>query len=248
MLDEYKKVKLKGKLYCVLKIKFKDTLELGVIDEEDLDKVLDIAKWNYSTAGGYVHTNIYIKDDDGVKHRKKLYLHNFIMGKLDFPGKGTKKSVDHINRIGLDNRKANLRLISQTKQNYNKKKVRRKEQIVNNDGDIVDHYPELTENGITKNDIPTNVWYRKARGYEGSCFMIQIKKGGKKKTFYTTKSKKKTIKEKFEIMKEKVKELKNMYPDLFEKRCRDGELFNNGNKLLNEYKQIINKSGLSHFV
>ena len=45
------------------------------------------------------------------------------MNKLTFEGKGQQHTIDHINRIGTDNRKVNLREVTtQTAQNFNQKK------------------------------------------------------------------------------------------------------------------------------
>jgi hypothetical protein len=77
------------------------TYENFVIDEDDFERVEKRA-WHIASAG-YIGSDIKI---NGV--RKVLYLHNFIMNRYEFDGKGTTKSVDHINGIPTDNRKANL--------------------------------------------------------------------------------------------------------------------------------------------
>jgi len=48
------------------------------------------------------------------------------MDRLEHNGRGQTESIDHINRIGLDNRKENLRLLSQSRQNCNQKRKPRK--------------------------------------------------------------------------------------------------------------------------
>jgi hypothetical protein len=87
----------------------------------DYDKKIDVIQksWHYMAEGNYI-SNTYNTDE--IKS-KQLYLHNFVMDKLTFEGKGTQHTIDHINRIGTDNRKVNLRnLESQTAQNFNQKK------------------------------------------------------------------------------------------------------------------------------
>jgi glucose dehydrogenase len=79
------------------------------------------------------------------------------MNRVVFPGKGAKMSIDHINRDGLDNRKENLRLVTQSEQNINRKPKARSA------------IPE----GIL--EIPTHIWYIKANGAHGDRFGIDLK-------------------------------------------------------------------------
>jgi hypothetical protein len=120
------------------------------IDKDDLEKV---KSRNWFACSNYIGSNITI---GGV--RKILYLHNFIMNNIVFPGRGAKSSIDHINRDGLDNRKENLRLVTQTQQNLNQKKKARSAKL-----------PE----GIL--EIPTHIWYIKANGAHGDRFGIDLK-------------------------------------------------------------------------
>lgn len=79
-------------------------------DEDDLNKVIEIT-W-------YVTTNGYVQ---GKKDKNNLYLHHLVM---NFKGSGRgfqEKSIDHINRNPLDNRKANLRLATTKEQQENSK-------------------------------------------------------------------------------------------------------------------------------
>jgi len=102
-----------------------------IIDTEDWDKVKE-HKW--CTFGGATHRYPYavanIPHPNGAwKYRKRqgridrerrrtgLYLHHLIMGK---PPKG--KCIDHINHDGLNNRKENLRFVTQSQNGQNSRK------------------------------------------------------------------------------------------------------------------------------
>ena len=159
------------------------------IDKDDFENV-KTRQWCAVTSCNYIGSTINI---NGV--RKILYLHNFIMNKLTFEGKGQKESVDHINRDGLDNRKCNLRIVTQAIQNTNQKTRRRTAQL-----------PE----GIT--ELPKHVWYVKAHGLHGDRFCIELKTEGV--TWKTTSSKKVSIQDKLEQARNKLKELYEEYPYL----------------------------------
>ena len=80
---------------------------VAYIDESDLDKV-----YNYTFCKdncGYFKT--------GAKSKKYIPLHDIIMGDYDH----NKFVVDHINRCKLDNRKCNLRLVTQSQNCFNQK-------------------------------------------------------------------------------------------------------------------------------
>jgi len=159
------------------------------IDKDDLEKVKS-RQWFSATNGKYIGSHIVIEG-----RKKILYLHNFIMNRIIFPGKGTKNSIDHVNRDGLDNRKENLRLITQTQQNLNQKK---KERRVN--------FPE----GIT--ELPTHVWYVKANGAHGDRFCIEFKSENFK--WRGTSSKAITIHDKLKQTVEQLVILYEQYPHL----------------------------------
>jgi hypothetical protein len=158
-------------------------------DNNDLEKVKS-RHWFAATGGKYIATYVVINNE-----KKTLYLHNFIMNRIVFPGKGAKESIDHINRDGLDNRKENLRLVTQTEQNINQKK---KDRRVN--------YPE----GIT--ELPTHVWYVKANGAHGDRFCIEFKSENFK--WRGTSSKAITIHDKLKQTVEQLVVLYQQYPHL----------------------------------
>ena len=167
-------------------------------------------------ANGYVSHGLQI---DGKK--KELYLHNMVMGRIGFPGKGSKESIDHINRNGLDNRKENLRLITQSAQNINQKQKERRVEL-----------PEGL--GITIDDLPKHVWYIKSNGSHGERFGIDLKTENIK--WKSTSAKNISLQDKLKAAKDQLEKYYQQYPYLNP---------NNENKnkemedLMKSYEEII---------
>lgn len=159
------------------------------IDKDDLERVKS-RQWYSASNGYYIALQTIINGET-----KLIYLHNFIMNHIVFPGKGAKESIDHINRDGLDNRKINLRLVTQSQQNLNKKPKARTAKL-----------PE----GIT--EIPTHIWYIKANGAHGDRFGIDLKT--EKIKWKGTSSKKLTIQQKLDEAIEKREEFYLQFPYL----------------------------------
>lgn len=189
MVVTYEKVEIDGIVVVKGNLTFNGNQIHFLIDEEDFAKVRQ-TNWFSTTGGKYIGRNITIDNS-----RKILYMHNFVMNRLDFPGKGAKESIDHINRNGLDNRKCNLRVVSQSLQNVNQKKKKRTAVL-----------PE----GIP--DLPKHIWYIKAHGLHGDRFCVELKTEGI--TWKTTSSKKVSIEDKLKQALEKLEELYNLYPHL----------------------------------
>lgn len=166
-----------------------------LIDKEDLESV-KTRNWHAVTGGKYIGADIKINNN-----RKVIGLHNFVMNRLIFPGKGSKESIDHINRNGLDNRKSNLRLVSQTDQNLNQKQKSKRTEL-----------PENSDN-IKIEDVPKHVYYVKARGNHGDGFAIEFKKNGKKIYNPFIRSKVLTMEQKLVKIKEKLEEGYKIYPE-----------------------------------
>jgi hypothetical protein len=165
-----------------------------VFDKDDFDKVKQ-RNW-YKTTRDYIVSNITLDNGD----RKLLLLHNFILNRITFPGKGVTESVDHINRNHFDNRKENLRIISQSEQNLNQnKKIRNIVQL-----------PE--DSGLSPEDIPKHIWYVKPNGGHGDRFAIELKT--ENIVWKTSSSKMVSLKEKLNQAKEKLQELYIKFPYL----------------------------------
>lgn len=182
----YEEVDIDGKMYMKGICRYKEASKEFLIDKDDYDRV-KLRHWYAISGGNYIGCRININNIGHV-----LGLHNFIMNRFDFPGKGAKESVDHINRNGLDNRKCNLRVISQTQQNMNQKKRARTAQL-----------PE----GI--GELPKHIWYIKANGLHGDRFCVELKAEGVQ--WKTTSSKKVSIQEKLKQALDKREELYKLY-------------------------------------
>lgn len=174
--------------YVVCKISFKEEFKLFVIDKEDIDKVVNTEKylknienldnvysnWHFRSAGEYISKSVIVNGD-----KKELYLHNLIMNKLTFEGKGQTESIDHINRCGRDNRKENLRLITQSQQNKNQRKRKRKKT-----GRLVDRCKEFNINPEIVSTCIEYV-YEKRKDKKGNItfregFNLNLKVNGKR--------------------------------------------------------------------
>ena len=188
----YKSVSYKDNEYVVGYINSKDNIVNFIIDEEDYEEVSKYS-WHV-TAKNYISTS-YTHDD---KH-KTLYLHNLIMKRDAFLGKGQTQSIDHINRNGFDNRKENLRLLSQSDQNMNQ--ATKKRSVVLPEG-----FPLKPE------DIPKHIWYVRKNGLHGDRFAIEFKTEGI--VWKTTSSTKVSIVDKLAQAKQKLAELYEIYPHL----------------------------------
>lgn len=188
----YEEIILDDRTYVIGSVSSTGSTYKFVIDRDDYDKVSEYS-WHL-TSGNYMSTTI-MHDDK----RKSLYLHNFIMGRDAFQGKGQTESIDHINRNGLDNRKENLRLITQSEQNINQ--LKKKRNVI---------LPEGCP--VKPDDIPRHIWYVRANGQHGDRFAIEFKTEGI--LWKTTSSKSVGLLTKLAAAKERLAELYQLYPYL----------------------------------
>ena len=87
----------------------------AIVDPEDYEQLARY-KW-YALRNGreyYAVRNV----PAGKDRRKDLRMHQVIMGTAEG------KFIDHINHNGLDNRKANLRIVTKQQNNWNRRKKR----------------------------------------------------------------------------------------------------------------------------
>jgi hypothetical protein len=182
----------------------------------------DVSKLNehnwHVVSGSYI--GCYKMHED---KRKTLYLHNFVMNLYTFNGKGREESIDHINGIGFDNRRANLRLVSQSLQNIN---TRQRVRTVNT------LPPE-----IAPSDIPRNIWYIPPTKTHGARFCVEFKgiPGVGDIVRKTTSSKDVSIVDKLNHAKEICKDIIDAHPVLKEhSRTSDKSIH-----LKTEYEAIV---------
>nr|AEX62827.1 hypothetical protein mv_R622 [Moumouvirus Monve] len=163
-----------------------------------------------------------------MKNRKSYtyYLHNEIMDKEHGGGKGQKYTIDHISRNTHDNRKVNLRLVTQTTQNENQK--RRERTVVLPDGCSIDI-----------DEIPKCVYYQKPQSGHGEMFVLELKKNGVKKCWKSSSSVKKSLEDKLIEIKEILLSVSDEYPELMEDKNIIQNYSDEAIKLIKEFNAII---------
>ncbi len=211
----YQDISYNNKQYVVGTITSNKGLVKFVFDKEDEETIKD-KSW-FITSAGYVSSHHSIEKNI----RGQLLLHRLITNVPYFPGKGAKESVDHINRNPLDNRKENLRVVSQTEQNLNQNKKARK----------IVKLPD--DSGISPDELPRHVWYVKANGLHGDRFAIEFKTEGI--VWKSTSSKKVSLYEKLDQVKQKLVELYDQYPHL---NPITNDIINKSEKLNKEFQDI----------
>lgn len=103
--------------YAILKIKNNFLGELDcLIDIEDIEKVKNFY-WNIRYDKRHPNCTVYVETH---KNNKRIHLHRLLTNCPDG------MVVDHINYNGLDNRKCNLRVITQGANTLNRKKYKGK--------------------------------------------------------------------------------------------------------------------------
>jgi len=173
------------------------------ISINDINKVLNFSniRPTWGISNDYIKTNMKIGDQ-----HKVIYLHQYIMDVHFEDNSSMKKTVDHINRDKLDNRRENLRFANMSEQNSNRDKQKRQKNAC-----------ELP-NGIQQKDLPIHVCYHK-RCYDKEnnswreFFTIDKRHPKLDYSWASSKSNNVTIKEKLDQIKLKLKHLDGKITD-----------------------------------
>lgn len=165
--------------------------EIAFVFDKDMHETIHSRTW-HRTSNTYISSGIMI---DGKK--KELYMHNLVMGRMEYNGKGQTETVSHINRNGFDNRKENLKIATQSNQNIHQKQ--RTRTII------------LPENcGVQAAEIPRHISYNKASDTRGDSFTVDLTTLNI--SWKSTSSKSVSTREKLHLAIEKLKELYLQYP------------------------------------
>lgn len=218
------KVRYDNNYYAVFNTVFDGANIPVVMNWEDFNILKKIKKsWRCSNNGFISCSHTHNNDT------MEIFLHEIVMGLIN--KKNIQKggaSILHINKIGLDNRRENLRYNIKFNTNRNQKKKKR-----------TIHLPPSA--GIKTQEIPTFVWYLKPNGTHGERFCVKI--GDIK--WKTTSSKKLSLRYKLEEAKEFLRKLKIQQPEIFSSHCMNGEYTNEGKQLLKSFYDIVQTAGYS---
>ena len=176
-------------------ILFKGMLVEFLIDSADLPLVSS-HKWHLSS-NTYIATSQRV-DCSGstvAPKKKEVYLHTLLLSP------GPNQVVQHISKNGLDNRRANLRLVDASGAVCPPQAVFKKRTI---------ELPPLC--GIKADEIPRHIWYVQANGYHGDRFAIELKT--ERVLWKSTSSKKVSLREKLDQATAKLEELYTQYRHL----------------------------------
>lgn len=180
-------------------ILFKGNLVEFLVDAADLPRIQDVC-WHFAS-NAYIATSVRVQEVDAsgvsIQKKKEVYLHNFLLSP------GPAQAVQHISKNGLDNRRANLRLVEAASAAAQQAKKKRTAAL-----------PE--RGGIRAEDIPTHIWYVQANGYHRDRFAIEFKTEGI--LWKSTSSKNMSLVEKLDQAKAKLEDLYEQYPHLDPKK------------------------------
>ena len=184
-----------------MEVCYKDEEKYTLFDIEYLEEVL-------KREDGTFRTWNLLKNGYVIDAANKLYLHHLIMGKSP-----EGKSIDHIDRNKLDNRRKNLRWATPLEQTHNSRGV-----ISGTKKKRRSNAQKLPE-GLKEEDIPQYVCYKTRKSAKGTilnyfriyCHPLQKEGHTSSKSWGSPQTMKISIQEKLQITIEKLKEMDEEY-------------------------------------
>ena len=225
-LNECQEIILNGSSYAVCTLVYKG-INVPVIMDLPIYKIIKKfdKSWHINDKGFVV--TMHKSYDNQEICMQEICMHDIIM-------KIIKKHQDypllHINKLGIDNRTANL--MYDTKDKDVNKNIRKKKRIV----DLPD------DSGIDADDLPSFVWYLKENGSHGDRFVVEISDY----VWKSTSSKKVSLRYKLEETKKYLRHFKQNNASLFDDHAMNGDLNKYGNDLLNSFYDIAFKAGFTY--
>lgn len=226
-LDKYYKVNHKNGNYVVCELSYKSKKAPVILDSNVFEKIKKLDRnWTINEKGFVI--TIFKMTHEGKNISKEITMHDVVMKILDpdYDDRNV-KTILHINKLGVDNRKENL--MYDTNDKDITKNIKKKERTIN--------FPK--ETGIIPDEIPSYVWYLKEDSTHGDRFMLDVGDINWK----STASKKVSLRYKLEETKKYMRYLKDTRPDLFEDYSMNGDLNNDGKELIKSFIKISQKAG-----
>ena len=192
-------------LSAIGQILYKGMLVEFLVDAADVERIKD-KSWHMAS-NSYIATSLPAATAADLSanslpptppRRREVYLHYFLLQP------SPNQAVQHISKNGLDNRRANLKIVDAAKAQAlaaaaaNSKKKR-----------IVELPPMC---GIKAVEIPRHIWYVQANGYHRDRFAIEFKSEGI--LWKSTSSKRMSLQEKLDQAKSKLQEIYQAHPHL----------------------------------
>lgn len=224
--NNYKYINYNNNDYAVCDIYYNDVIVPVVMDFDIFVKIKKLNKnWHINDKG--IVTTMHKITENNKNISKEIYLHDLIL-KLSNDNKN--QPILHINKIGIDNRKCNL-MYDDCEKHITKNLIKKKRII---------KLPKKC--GINPNDLPSFVWYVKEDSSHGDRFIINI--GDIK--WKSTSSTKVSLKYKLEETKKYLRYLRNIRKDLFNDYSMNGDLNNDGKKLIDSFIEISKEAGFKN--
>lgn len=223
-MNDYDLINYENKDYAVFRMNYQDYSIPAILDSKDFVVINKMNKTWRCNQNGFISCSHTVNGN-----RKDVYLHELVMLLQIKDGEIRKqnKSIMHINRVGLDNRRINLAY--DTANSDISKNLKKKKRTL-----------ELpVESGINPDKIPTYIWYMRPDLSHGERFHVNISDV----TWKTSSARDLSLKYKLEEAKMFVRHLMRTRDDLFDEYSMNGDYTKEGKELLHTYYDIVHTAG-----